>query len=711
MNKRNFQEKSFQFLATALFAVLVGINLVFTVNARETVTLKNWNVVGPNGGDVRVVKVDPRDKDRLYATTLDGQIHISTDGGKSWRMLVNFNRPQLILDQFDIDVRDSNILYASGHRHKEPGGFFKSTDGGATWKEIKDLQKESIHASTQSTFDPNIILVGTIEGVWISKDSGENFKKIESSTMPINIDSLAIDPRGTSTIYAGTWWRIFKSTDSGKTWRVIINGMIDDSDVFAVTIDSKNPDHVIASACSGIYESWNAGENWKKVQGIPSQSRRTRDIVQHPSRPGTIYAGTTEGFWMSVDGGKSWSITTTKNLEINSITVNADEPNRVYIGTNNYGIMVSTDGGRNFTQTNDNFTSRFTYNIVADRERAERLYAVTQNTATGGGFLFLSTDGGKTWTQNKSLDAVKISPFTILQDRTNANTMFLGTNVGIWRSLDRGVTWTQITAPRTTTPTRRTTTTRRTTGKTATTTTPATNSAALIPALTEKVKVFAFTEDGKNGIIAGTDLGLYRTYDISKGWERISFGSNIKVNVFSIHVSPLAPEKIWIGTANFGLMYSADNGKTWQKAAEIPQNVPVLSINSDPNNPETVYVGTAQTLYLTRDGGKNWQRRGGNLPLGKYTSILINPNATNEIYVSSALEQDGGIYYSTNSGANWRRLDEKSMTLPTRRIWSLIFDPTNPNRIFAGTHSSGVYRIELEAKNASTETRPRISGN
>ena len=90
--------------------------------------------------------------------------------------------------------------------------------------------------------------------------------------------------------------------------------------------------------------------------------------------------------------------------------------------------MVSNDGGRNFVQTNDKFTSRFTYSITADLERANRLYATTQNTATGGGFLFISNDGGKTWTQNKSLDAVKISPFAILQDRVNPNTMYLGKN-------------------------------------------------------------------------------------------------------------------------------------------------------------------------------------------------------------------------------------------------------------------------------------------
>ena len=226
-------------------------------------------------------------------------------------------------------------------------------------------------------------------------------KRLIRQPMPVNIDSLAIDPRTNDTIYAGTWWRAYKTTDAGKNWRLIKNGMIDDSDVFAITINNKNPDHIVASACSGIYESNNDGEKWTKIQGIPSQSRRTRDILQHPSEPGTIYAATTEGFWMTVDGGKTWAMTTQRNLEINSIAVHPDSPEKVFIGTNNYGVMVSNDGGKNFTQTNDNFTSRFTYSITLTKNGPAGLRN-DANTATGGGFVFYSNiRGAEPWRANQ----------------------------------------------------------------------------------------------------------------------------------------------------------------------------------------------------------------------------------------------------------------------------------------------------------------------
>src|SRR5829696_5809062 len=285
-------------LALAFGVATVPLNVAADGNIfRDPEKFSDWEVVGPNGGDVRTVTIDPRDKNRLYISTMDGQIHTSADGGKTWTLLTSLNEPQLVLDQLFVDSENSNVIYTSGHRGKGAGGFFKSEDGGRTWKEAKELRNEAIHAMTQAKDDPTRLFVGTTNGVWVSEDSGNDWEKISSPTMPVNLNSMAVDPRRSSTIYAGTNWRPYKSTDSGKSWRLIKTGMIDDSDVFAVTVDPRNPEHLISSACSGIYESFSGGEKWAKIQGIPSQSRRTRDLVQHPSVPGTVYAGTTEGFW------------------------------------------------------------------------------------------------------------------------------------------------------------------------------------------------------------------------------------------------------------------------------------------------------------------------------------------------------------------------------------------------------------------------------
>jgi photosystem II stability/assembly factor-like uncharacterized protein len=703
------------FLMFAFFAFAFPLN-IFAGGGNTFVDSKKisrWEIIGPSGGDVRVVAIDPRDKNRLYISTLDGQVHTSTDAGKTWSLLASLNRPMLILDQLFVDSRDSNILYTSGNRGKLPGGFFKSTDQGKTWKESKDLRNEAIHAMVQSKTDPNTLYVGTTAGVWISKNSGDDWTKLPSSSA-LEVDSLAVDPRNDTTLYAGTTWRPYKSTDAGKSWRLVKDGLYDDSDVFAVTLDPRDPSHIIASACSGIYESFNSAEKWAKIQGIPGQSRRTRDIVQHPTIAGTVFAGTTEGFWMSSNGGKSWALTTPRNLEINSIAVHPDEPNRVFIATNNFGVMVSNDGGKNFVQTNDNFTSRMTYSVTADVAQPNRLYAMTQNTSSSGGFFFTSNDGGRTWNQSKSLDFNRVQPFSVVQDRVDPNRMFLGANLGIFRSMDRGETWTLLAPPKPAKTSVKKVPAKKMTAKQKAAAAAAAKKAAeeaaaqlqkAPPAITEKVKVLAFTEDDKNGIFAGTDNGLYRTYDIDKGWQKIDFGNGLNENVFAIYASPLVPGTIWVGTATSGLLVSTDDGTTWSKVDGPPTEFPISSITADPKRPNYLYVGTTQSLYLTRDGGRSWTRRGGNLPFGNYTSILINPNNTDEVYVSSALESDGGIYYSDDAGMKWKRLDSKDMNLPSRRFWAMAFDPADPDRIFAGTHSSGVYRIERIRDTADSDPK------
>jgi photosystem II stability/assembly factor-like uncharacterized protein len=702
------------------FIVFTAIQ-VFANSSSDTLKFGDWKVVGPNGGDIRAVAVDPKDKNRLYATTVDSQVYRSLDAGKSWKHLVTFNRPQITLDNLMIDSQDSNKIYVSGHRHKEPGGFFRSDDGGETWKESKDLRNQAIHALTQSDKDPKMFVAGGFGKVFISLDSGENWNQVQDEK-PFNeiiVDSVAVDPRDSNIIFAGTSYRAYKTIDGGKTWALKKDGMIDDSDVFVIDINKQNPDHIIASACSGIYESYNNGELWKKIQGIPSQSRRTRAILQNPSGNGGIYAGTTEGFWMSADAGKTWALTTQRELEVNSISVNADEPNKIYIATNNYGLMISNDGGRNFAINNGNLTSRFILDITPDIQKPNRFYATTKNTATGGGFFFISDDNGQTWKPSmQNLSIIRTVPFSFLQDAITPNTLYLGTNIGMYRSLDRGISWTQLPVPKII-PAKKSVTKKviakkgvKPAAKSPLKPVIATSSIKRVGGFAETVNKLVYSNDGKNSMFAATNKGLFRTNNVATGWDKFSFGSGIDERIFSVASSSKMPTRIFAGTTLSGLVVSNDNGLTWLKISGVPTTAPVVAIQIDPENADLIYVGTTQALYLSRDGGTNWSRRS-NLPPGSFSAILINPSNTNEVFVGSSLEGSGGIYQSVDAGKNWKRIDDKDLSLPTRRVWALSFDPKNNNRILIGTHSSGIYIIERPVAAATNEgeTRPRISGN
>src|SRR5713226_2833466 len=168
----------------------------------------SWRITGPTGGDVRALVVDPNDPDRFYFGTLDGQLYTSTDAGHTWRLLTNFNRPQLFVDHIIVDPRNSKVLYVATHRHKEPGGFFKSTDGGLTWRDSPELRNEALLSMTQSESNHNVLVVGTFNGIYRSNDAGETWTALPTSSTPglVHVESLAVDPRDTNVIYAGTFY-------------------------------------------------------------------------------------------------------------------------------------------------------------------------------------------------------------------------------------------------------------------------------------------------------------------------------------------------------------------------------------------------------------------------------------------------------------------------------------------------------------------------
>lgn len=740
----------------------------------------SWRITGPTGGDVRALVVDPNDPDRFYFGTLDGQLYTSTDAGHNWRLLTNFNRQQLFVDHIVVDPRNSKVLYVATHRHKDPGGFFKSTDGGLTWREAPELKNEAVHSLTQSEKNPDVLVVGTFNGIFRSNDSGETWAPLPTTNTPglAHVESLAIDPRDSNVIYAGTWYLPFKSSDGGRSWRSIKQGIIDDSDIFAINIDPRNPNHLIASACSGIYDTQNAGESWKKIQGIPSQSRRTRAIMQHPSVAGLVFAGTTEGFWRSAKGGdnNSWMVTTSRQLEINSIAVHPRRPDTIYIGTNNYGVMVSTDGGKNFIPSNNGFSGRFVNSIVPDRLTAGRIYATTINTATGGGFFFVSGDGGATWSPSMRNMPPRLIGYSILQDDTDGNVIYLGTNLGIYRSSDRGSSWAPMSARKApVAPARRKPARGNTRGSGAAASTNASvrpivkvtaadvvrraqealeragyeigtsdgqmgprtvaavrrfqsdrylpttgllddatlaalgvsNSssaspvAVRVPSISEPINALVQFRDrsGHSGVLAATNSGLYRTLNPAQGWDRISYGRGLDPRTTSISTSAQNPSVIFVGTTTSGVLVSRDTGDSWQPVSGVPTTAAVNVIVQDQERSAFIYVGTKQAFYLSHDGGDHWSRRGGNLPFGDFTSILINPRNSNEIFAGNAYQNEqnaefgGGVYRSADGGTTWARIDSRGHRLPSMRIWSLALDARDQNTLFVGSHSAGIYVV------------------
>lgn len=717
-------------LVIAVFALLclaVPVNLAVALADGNTsdpaVYSDDWRTTGPPGGDVRGLVVDPGNPDRFYFGTLDGQIYTSGDAGHQWQLLYNFGKPRVFIDHIIVDPRNSRVLYVGAHRHDQAGGFFKSTDGGVTWKESAQLKNEALHSLAQSDSNPDTLIAGTYNTIFRSDDAGDTWKQLPTTKVAglMHVESLAIDPRGTDTIYAGTFWLPYKSTDGGKSWRSIKEGIIDDSDIFAIDIDPRDPNHIIASACSGIYESKNAGENWRKVQGIPSQSRRTRAILQHPSVPGIVFAGTTEGFWRSDKGGDadSWMVTTSRQLEINSIAVHPSRPDMVYIGTNNYGIMISNDGGKTFTPSNGGFSGRFAYAILPDRETPNRIYASTINTATGGGFFFVSNDNGETWRPSMRSMPSRLITYAIVQDTRDANILYLGTNLGVYRSIDRGANWAPVWSP--TEPAEKKKTTTKKGAKHAANTARARRPAAASNETVLQAQQALLNNgyhlgepDGKPGPSTIAALKKFQTdrhLPVTGKLDTITLaalgiGSGVgpaepekanliladAVNALVHTVDEATQQPGYLAATNTGLYRSLDPNKGWQKLSYGHYDPRTTSISTNLKSPETIWVGTPSSgVLVSHDNGKTWRQAEGIPSDMPVNTVVQDPQRPDHIYVGTKQT----VFMSHDGGQSWTR---RGGNLPFGDFTSILVNPRNGDEIFVGNAyqisevGGGVYR-------------------
>ena len=361
-----------------------------------------WSAVGPSGGDARSFAAVPGRPDHIYMGSTDSWIYESFDAGASWHRLARLDvSGELIVDHILVDSVHPAVLYAGAWAVGHPdGGVWISHDAGRTWTASPAMRGQSIRALVQAPSNPRVLYAGAMGGVFRSADAGLTWTLISPpGSLEIHeIESLAVDPRDSGVVYAGTWHLPWKTFDAGKNWTSIKQGLIDDSDVFSIVLDPVNPDTVFLSACSGIYKSENGAFRFRKIQGIPSSARRTRALRQDPLHGNIVYAGTTEGLYKTLDGGATFQRMTGPDVIVNDVYVDSAHPGRVLLATDRGGVLLSRDGGRTFSPSNQGFSGRKVEALLVDRSNPARLYAGVVNDKTYGG-VFVSSDAGATWSQ------------------------------------------------------------------------------------------------------------------------------------------------------------------------------------------------------------------------------------------------------------------------------------------------------------------------
>jgi len=635
-----------------------------------------WSSLGPEGGDVRSLAYDPSNPDHIILGTSTGVLFVSNDAGHSWTRFAHLGpNDDYVLDHVVFDPQNPKKLYVSAwsFQNQQAGDVFRSHDGGKNWEPVPGMHGKSVRALAISASDSKVLVAGTLEGVYRTKDAGNNWDRISPANHADikNVESIAVDPSNPDVVYAGTWHLAWKTPDGGATWQHINKGMIDDSDVFSIIVDKSNPSIVFASACSGIYKSESSGELFKKIQGIPFSARRTRVLKQDPTNASIVYAGTTEGLWKSSDLGKTWKHVTNSDVVVNDVLVDPRNSQHVLLATDRMGILSSADGTQTFSASNQGFSHRYIAAIEADHSDPKTIYVGLINDQELGG-VFMSRDGGAHW-QQRSTGLGARDVFTLKQASTG--TLVAGTNRGMFLLDKNGATWRPSN-----TVVSETSATKviKVKGKTKRVASHSTKRSELNARVND-------VEIASNRWLAATSAGLYTSSDQGKLWTG---GPVMGKQDF---VAVRADREMIVAATRSTVLVSTDGGTEWKQAplTSFVSSVYGLAITPDAN----IFVASREGIFHSADAGKTWEHVVNGVP-GKDIGSVTYDSERKRLFATSIVSSV--IFQSDDNGRSWQRHSDAGYTL---RSVSAV-----KGRLLAATPFDGVVaQPENDSRSASAE--------
>jgi photosystem II stability/assembly factor-like uncharacterized protein len=310
--------------------------------------------------------------------------------------------------------------------------------GEMRWRSIGPHRGGRTRASAGVPGQPNVFYIGAVNGgVWKTNDYGRTWTPIFDDQPTGSIGAIAIAPSDPNVIYAGSGEGlqrpdlsvgdgIYKSTDAGKTWTHL--GLRNGQQIPQIAINPRDPNRLFVAVLGhpygpneerGIFRSMDGGQTFEKVL-YKDENTGGSDVVLDPSQPDTVYAamwearqgpwengawsGTGGGIFKSTDGGKTWRQLTKGLPEEGVVQANLaiapSNPGRLYaaIATpRGTGIYRSDDAGENWSQatTDSRPAARIGGGDVpvpaVDPKNPDIVYSASVVT-------WKSTDGGKTWT-------------------------------------------------------------------------------------------------------------------------------------------------------------------------------------------------------------------------------------------------------------------------------------------------------------------------
>lgn len=517
------------------------------------------------------------------------------------------------------------------------------------------------------------------DGLFKSTDGGRTWFPLQNGFTGGYIDSIWVDPTNSSTVVVGTYDKgIFYSGDSGESWLLVysgygppaIHGIVEDGSVLLATCGPQ------------LLESYDLGLNWKVIETLSSQWFTTINAYE-----GAVWLGLTNG--SVVEGNVStgiWTLVLTTpsgGSGVSSISINSSNRDNVYVTVqglpqNHNHLYVTTDGGATWTYNwtkNDSFDSQVNeaMNIMSiDPSDPSIIFAGAD------GAVWRSVDGGHTFSADPLYD-LDVRGIYIYNNRT----IVITGDQGAYKSVDGGMEWKSLSGDLT--------------------------NALLASLAVTGDKIFTTVQDYSP--IVSYDGGL----EWSVAWNMSAPASEDG----SVAINPTNSSDIYFFTTS-GFQRSTNGGKTFTYVptynpsvyGTIPTFVPPVGesdlIGVDPSHPNVVYVATYQGVFESTNWGASFSRTA--WPFPHANVVAVDPQNSERIFVGNYT----GFYYSDNGGLSWNESilpSDVSSLSAWHWINSIAFDPLNSSTIFIGTEggSEGQVLKSINGGVSFTDTTGMVS--
>ena len=636
----------------------------------------------------RVIALDPNDPDALFLATWDGAVVRSSDGGDTWTLRRSGLMRQS-LNGISIDpTRPADVLAGS------LTGPVVSRSGGRKWTSSSNGWTGGSGGGTAiSATAPGVYYAQGGSSLYRSGDRGISWERVMSlgdldaaattfvfDLDPFDANHLIVSAHSySSTGLLGIW----SSSDGGRTWTLVRQSVGPYWRATPASFAKDRPGRVYVTDQTGIYRSEDGGLSWPLWQPntVFSGCSPTR-LVSAPSRSDYVYAGgcwfqgetmsifyfdPAIGVWRRSETGIDDGMPAVIATGVAAFAVDAADPLTAYAGISHTGgagmrsgIVRTTDGGRSWTRLSAVFDSYSIWSIALGPTGGDSILVSTEE-----GPVFRSVDRGKTWTEILDFGTVADVTTVTVRDPSNPSVLYVGTEgYGVQVSTDGGKTFVS-----------------RSTGLG-----------------NYNVNAIAFDPVTPTTVYAGTDAGIYKSTNAANTWTPTAQGTG-RITDIVIDTDGGAGRLIWGTVEGQGVTRSLDQGATFQMFSTGLASLELTSLELDHTGTGRLIWGTTKGgdgVVYSDDDGVTWKSAAGNgLTNRGVHDVGIQSGSGRLIWGTGRLiwaTTDNGVFYSRDGGQSWKDL---SLGLPSGvPVTSASIDPNTDEVLVSlyGEEAGGVYR-------------------